>query len=105
MRYADSDGDLAVRIARAAIEARLLGRRMSPFEVPAHFEEKSGAFVTINTHPAGELRGCIGHPRLHLPGGGLHRSATAWAHRAPEDGGGACGSLAVAFGIAGVSNR
>src|SRR5205823_5897654 len=64
MRYADSDGDLAVRIARAAIEARLFGRRMPPFEVPAHFEEKSGAFVTINTHPAGELRGCIGYPQV-----------------------------------------
>jgi uncharacterized protein (TIGR00296 family) len=67
MRYADRDGELAVHIARAAIDARVLGQPMRPFEVPAHFEEKSGAFVTINTHPAGELRGCIGYPQPFFP--------------------------------------
>src|SRR5436189_2023071 len=82
MRFADSDGDLAVRIARAAIEARLLGRRMSPFEVLAHFEEKSGAFVTINTHPAGELRGCIGYPQPFFP---LTKSVEKAAEAAATD--------------------
>ena len=82
MRYADSDGDLAVRIARAAIEARLFGRRMPPFEVPAHFEEKSGAFVTINTHPGGELRGCIGYPQPFFP---LAKSVEKAAEAAATD--------------------
>jgi uncharacterized protein len=67
MRYADPVGELAVQIARAAIDARVLGRSMRPFELPASFEEKSGAFVTINSHPDGELRGCIGYPQPFFP--------------------------------------
>ncbi|MGI0149905.1 MAG: TIGR00296 family protein [Thermoplasmata archaeon] len=67
MSYADREGQLAVQIAREAIEARLLGRTKRPFEIPKAFEEKSGAFVTINTHPAGDLRGCIGYPQPFFP--------------------------------------
>ena len=67
MRYADRDGELAVRIAREAIEAQVTGRRKRPFEVPTLFEERSGAFVTINEHPSGELRGCIGYPQPFFP--------------------------------------
>lgn len=63
MRYADREGELAVRLAREAIEAHVLGRAKRPFEVPKPFEEKSGAFVTINQHPGGLLRGCIGYPQ------------------------------------------
>jgi uncharacterized protein (TIGR00296 family) len=67
MRYADRDGELAVQIARAAVDARVLGRPMPTFDMPAFFEEKSGAFVTINSHPEGELRGCIGYPQPFFP--------------------------------------
>ncbi len=67
MRYADSDGELAVQIACAAIEARLLSRPMRAFEVPVRFQEKAGAFVTLNGHPDGELRGCIGYPQPFFP--------------------------------------
>jgi uncharacterized protein (TIGR00296 family) len=67
MRYADSEGELAVQIACAAIETRLLGRSTRSFQVPARFEEKAGAFVTLNTHPDGELRGCIGYPQPFFP--------------------------------------
>src|SRR5439155_22438512 len=67
MRYADSDGELAVQIACAAIEARLLSRPMRVFEVPARFQEKAGAFVTLNGHPDRELRGCIGYPQPFFP--------------------------------------
>jgi uncharacterized protein len=63
MRFADRDGELAVRIAREAIDAHLLGRTKRPLDVPTSFEEKSGAFVTLNTFPVGELRGCIGYPQ------------------------------------------
>jgi len=67
MSYADHDGQLAVRIAREAIEARLLGRGKRPFEIPKAFEDKAGAFVTINNHPGGDLRGCIGYPQPFFP--------------------------------------
>jgi uncharacterized protein (TIGR00296 family) len=67
MRYADAVGELAVQIARAAVDARVQGRSLHPFEVPPSFEEKSGAFVTLNTHPDGELRGCIGYPQPFFP--------------------------------------
>jgi uncharacterized protein len=67
MRYADSVGELAVQIARAAVDARVQGRSFRAFEVPASFDDKSGAFVTLNTHPEGELRGCIGYPQPFFP--------------------------------------
>ena len=63
MRYADREGELAVRIARETIDSRLLGNTKRLFDVPKSFEEKSGAFVTLNTYPGGELRGCIGYPQ------------------------------------------
>jgi uncharacterized protein (TIGR00296 family) len=63
MRYADRDGELAVRIAREAIDSRLLGKAKRNLDVPTLFEEKSGAFVTLNTYPTGDLRGCIGFPQ------------------------------------------
>ncbi len=63
MRYADLDGELAVRIAREALEAFVVGRAQRRFEVPKLFEEKAGAFVTVNEHPSGDLRGCIGYPQ------------------------------------------
>src|SRR6267378_8166978 len=67
MRYADSVGELAVQIARAAVDARVQGRSFPAFEVSASFEDKSGAFVTLNTYPEGELRGCIGYPQPLFP--------------------------------------
>lgn len=67
MAYTDAEGELAVRIARDAVDARTLGRSMQSFSVPARFREKTGAFVTLNTHPAGELRGCIGYPSPLFP--------------------------------------
>lgn len=67
MRYADRDGELAVRIARESIDARLIGRAKNPLDVPKRFEEKSGAFVTLNNFPAGDLRGCIGFPQPFFP--------------------------------------
>ena len=67
MRYAESEGELAVRVAREALESHVLGRSKRPFVVPKSFEEKAGAFVTINLHPGGDLRGCIGYPQPFFP--------------------------------------
>ncbi len=60
------DGILAVKAARASIEAETRG--MEPeIELPASFDKKGGVFVTINTYPQGNLRGCIGYPEPVFP--------------------------------------
>ena len=48
MSYADRDGEIAVRIAREALEAYVIKRAKRTVEIPRAFEEKSGAFVTLN---------------------------------------------------------
>lgn len=60
------EGTIAVRTARAAIEAETVGSS-AEFEMPASFDENSGVFVTINTYPEGDLRGCIGYPEPAFP--------------------------------------
>ena len=65
--YTDEDGKLAVRLARAAIDYAVKGEEMPDMDIPVIFNEKSGAFVTLNTHPAHDLRGCIGYPTPHFP--------------------------------------
>ncbi len=82
MRYADQDGQLAVRVAREALEAYVTGRERRSFELPKMFEEKSGAFVTLNTHPDRELRGCIGYPQPFFT---LAKSIEKGAEGAAED--------------------
>ena len=60
------DGILAVKAARSSIEAETQG--LSPeLEFPRSFDRKSGVFVTINTYPDGNLRGCIGYPEPVYP--------------------------------------
>ena len=82
MLYSDAEGDLAVRIAREAVEAFVDKRPMRSFVVPPAFEEKAGAFVTLNVHPAGDLRGCIGYPEPFFP---LLKSVVKGAEGAAED--------------------
>lgn len=82
MRYSDPDGDLAVRIARDALEAFVTGRAMQSFRLPSSFDEKAGAFVTLNLYPGGQLRGCIGYPEPFFP---LLKSIVKGAEGAAED--------------------
>jgi hypothetical protein len=82
MSYADRDGELAVRIAREALEAYVIKRPKGTVQVPKAFEEKSGAFVTLNEHPSGLLRGCIGYPQ---PFFALVKSIEKGAEGAAED--------------------
>ena len=82
MSYADRDGELAVRIAREALEAHVLRRAKRTVEIPKAFETKSGAFVTLNEHPSGLLRGCIGYPQ---PFFSLVKSIEKGAEGAAED--------------------
>lgn len=80
--YSDAEGELAVRMAREAIEACTRGRPFAPVTVPSSFERETGVFVTINTHPAEELRGCIGYPQPYFP---LAKAIVKAAEGATED--------------------
>lgn len=82
MSYDDREGELAVRIAREALEAYVVKRAKGTVEVPKAFEEKSGAFVTLNEYPSGLLRGCIGYPQPFFP---LVKSIEKGAEGAAED--------------------
>ena len=86
MRYSDQEGVLAVQIAREALEAFVEGRAMRSFVVPKVFEEKAGAFVTLNRHgvkdPYERLRGCIGYPEPFFP---LLKAVVKSAEGAAED--------------------
>ncbi len=60
------EGELAVRLARGAIEECLRNRtKIKPDNLPKVFGEKRGVFVTLNTEK--QLRGCIGRPYPILP--------------------------------------
>ncbi len=56
------EGTLAVSTARKVIECFVEGKPYPDFNFPESFEAESGVFVTINTHPDDQLRGCIGYP-------------------------------------------
>ncbi|MCD6503608.1 MAG: TIGR00296 family protein [Euryarchaeota archaeon] len=63
MMLTNSEGELAVKIARKIVDNVVLGREIPKFEnLPDVFYEKMGAFVTLETYPERELRGCIGIP-------------------------------------------
>jgi len=77
----DKEGELAVRIARKAVEVEVLGQEPSKLDMPGAFREKRGIFVTLNTYPDGELRGCIGYPEpVFSMGSALIKAAQGACH-------------------------
>ncbi len=58
----DNEGELAVKTAREAVEVEVLEKAPLKLDMPENFREKRGVFVTLNTYPGRELRGCIGYP-------------------------------------------
>lgn len=56
------EGTKAVRAARKVIEAHVKGEKIGKLDLPRSFDELGGVFVTINSHPDKNLRGCIGYP-------------------------------------------
>ncbi|MFP4170045.1 MAG: TIGR00296 family protein [Methanomassiliicoccales archaeon] len=77
----DKEGELAVRLARKAVEAETHDRDPNQLDVPASFQEKRGVFVTLNTHPDHELRGCIGYPEpVYSLGSALLKAAQGACH-------------------------
>ncbi|MCK5309524.1 MAG: TIGR00296 family protein [Thermoplasmata archaeon] len=64
--YEEEDGVLAVKLARASIDRAVKGTPMPDIGIPKKFLHDSGAFVTLNTYPKHELRGCIGYPEPYF---------------------------------------
>ena len=61
------EGIQAVKLAREAVE-RYVKNNQEPLQgFEREFEERQGAFVTLNTYPERELRGCIGVPLPVMP--------------------------------------
>jgi uncharacterized protein (TIGR00296 family) len=67
MMYSLEDGIFAVKTARSVIEAVVANKKFEPGKTPDIFKNKSGVFVTINTFPKHNLRGCIGYPEPIFP--------------------------------------
>ncbi len=65
--YSEEEGERAVLAARKVVEGYVRGEVQYDLDLPDGFEEKSGVFVTIDTFPARDLRGCIGYPEPFFP--------------------------------------
>ena len=77
----DLEGQLAVRAARKAVESEVKGDSGGDLDLPVSFKDKRGVFVTLDTYPDRELRGCIGYPEPTYPlGTALVRAAEAACH-------------------------
>lgn len=61
------EGKKAVELARAVVDKYVKGEKFSVGKTPAKFNQKFGVFVTLDTYPERELRGCIGYPEPTLP--------------------------------------
>ena len=65
----DEEGAFLVKLARRAVAEYFSSRRVidPPRDTPPKLYEKRGVFVTIETYPGRELRGCIGFPEPVYP--------------------------------------
>ena len=66
-------GEEAVRLARSAVEAEASGRPAPAIPGTGAFSDSAGAFVTLDTFPAGELRGLCRQTLLRLHPQALRR--------------------------------
>ncbi|TET90197.1 MAG: TIGR00296 family protein [Methanomassiliicoccales archaeon] len=80
--YTLEEGTVAVKIARQVLECFTKGRPYPDFDFPKSFDEDTGVFVTINTHPDERLRGCIGYPSPIYP---LRKAVVKAAEGVTED--------------------
>lgn len=67
--YTLEDGAFLIKVARGTIEKLLdeEGPISLHQDAPFKLNEKAGVFVTLETYPEHELRGCIGYPEPSLP--------------------------------------
>jgi len=83
--FTEKDGELAVRMARAVIMKKLGGKGAEIPAAPPAFSKESGVFVTLNSYPGKNLRGCIGYPEpIMALGRALSDVAVAAALRDPR---------------------
>lgn len=79
------DGEKAVKLAREIVERYTRKEKLPKLEsYSGVFDEKKGVFVTINTHPAHNLRGCIGIPEPIMPLKNAIREAAVSATHDPR---------------------
>jgi len=77
----DTEGELAVRAARQAVDAEARHEGAGKLDLPQSFKEKRGVFVTLSTYPSHDLRGCIGYPEpVYSLGSALIMAAQAACH-------------------------
>lgn len=77
----DTEGELAVRAARRAVDAEARHEGAGKLDLPQSFKEKRGVFVTLSTYPSHDLRGCIGYPEpVYSLGSALIMAAQAACH-------------------------
>jgi uncharacterized protein (TIGR00296 family) len=60
--FSEEEGVLAVKAARAIVDAHVHGRGPPGLDLPDSFDNPGGVFTTLKTHPSDSLRGCIGIP-------------------------------------------
>ena len=60
-------GEFLVKTARKIVETYIREGKRPEIKFPEWCEEKRGVFVTLETHPGKELRGCIGFPEPVFP--------------------------------------
>jgi len=65
-KYSLRDAEKLIKLARRSIEFRFTGKKP---DIPdeAQFKQARGVFITLNTYPGKQLRGCIGFPEPVLP--------------------------------------
>lgn len=77
----DTEGELAVRAARQAVDAEARHQSTGNIDLPQSFKEKRGVFVTLSIYPSHDLRGCIGYPEpVYSLGSALLMAAQAACH-------------------------
>ena len=87
MPLTSDDGRSAVLLARATLEAHVLGKGTAGARsLPAVFDEKRGVFVTLNKLESGakSLRGCIGYSEPVKPLGEAIEDVTVYASEDPR---------------------
>ena len=66
--YTLEDGEYLTRLARRVIAEHLKGNKTQiPGKPTEKLREKAGVFVTMETYPKKDLRGCIGYPEPVMP--------------------------------------
>jgi len=80
----DEDGQRAVRYARRVIARHVRGDEIPDLDADEPFTARAGVFVTLNRHPSGDLRGCIGIPEPSMQLAAALREAATSATRDPR---------------------